>query len=52
MNVTGKRKKASETQQPDVWKAYKTKKLTLNKKVKGTKKDYYKHQIEGEPLVT
>ena len=34
-------------QRPDVWKAYKTKKLTVNKKVKKTKKDYYKHQIEG-----
>ena len=41
------KKKASETQRPDVWKAYKTKKLTVNKKVKKTKKDYYKHQIEG-----
>ena len=41
------KKKASETQWPDVWKAYKTKKLTVNKKVKKTKKDYYKHQIEG-----
>ena len=40
-------KKASETQQPNVWKAYKTKKLTVNKKVKKTKKDYHKHQIEG-----
>ena len=40
------KKKASETQQPDVWKAYKTKKLTV-KKVNKTKKDYYKHQIEG-----
>ena len=41
------KKKATETQRPDVWKAYKTKKLTVNKKVKKTKKDYYKHQIEG-----
>ena len=41
------KKKASETQRPDDWKAYKTKKLTVNKKVKKTKKDYYKHQIEG-----
>ena len=41
------KKKVSETQWPDVWKAYKTKKLTVNKKVKKTKKDYYKHQIEG-----
>ena len=39
--------KASETQRPDDWKAYKTKKLTVNKKVKKTKRDYYKHQIEG-----
>ena len=37
------KKKASETQRPDVWKAYKTKKLTVNKKVKKTKKDYHKH---------
>ena len=41
------KKKVSETPWPDVWKAYKTKKLTVNKKVKKTKKDYYKHQIEG-----
>ena len=41
------KKKASETHRPDVWKAYKTKKLAVNKKVKKTKKDYYKHQIEG-----
>ena len=41
------KKKASERQRPNVWKAYKTKKLTVNKKVKKTKKDYYKHQIEG-----
>ena len=40
------KKKVSETQRPDVWKAYKTKKLTVNKKVQKTKKDYYKHQIE------
>ena len=42
-----KKKVVSETQRPDVWKAYKTKKLTVNKKVKKTKKDYYKRQIEG-----
>ena len=41
------KKKVSETQWPDVWKAYKTKKLTVNKNVKKTKRDYYKHQIEG-----
>ena len=41
------KKKVSETQRPDDWKACKTKKLTVNKKVKKTKKDYYKHQIEG-----
>ena len=32
------KQKASETQRPDVWKAYKTKKLTINKKVKKTEK--------------
>ena len=31
------KEKASETQRPDVWKAYKTKKLTVNKKVKKDK---------------
>ena len=41
------KKKTSETQRPEVWKAYKTKKLTVEKKVKKTKKYYYKHQIEG-----
>ena len=41
------KKKASETHRPNVWKADKTKKLTVNKKVQKTKKDYYKHQIEG-----
>ena len=37
---------ASETQGPDDWKAYTTKKLTVNKNVQKTKKDDYKHQIE------
>ena len=41
------KKQASATERLDVWKTYKTKKLTLNKKVKKTKKDYYKHQIQG-----
>ena len=41
------KKKASETQRPDVWKANKSKTLTVNKKVKKTKKDYYKHEGEG-----
>ena len=41
------KQKASETQRPDDWKAYKTKKLRVNKKVKKRKRDYYKHQIEG-----
>ena len=40
------KKQASETQGPDDWKAYTTKKLTVNKNVQKTKKDYYKHQIE------
>ena len=41
------KKKASETQQPDDWKAHQCKKLLFNKKVKKTKKDYYKHKIKG-----
>ena len=40
------KKQASEAQGPDDWKAYTTKKLTVNKNVQKTKKDYYKHQIE------
>ena len=40
------KKKASVTQRPDVWKAYKTKKLTVNKKVKKT------NIKSKEPLVT
>ena len=41
------KKKASETQRLHDWKAYKTKKLLVDKKVKKTKKDCCKHQIEG-----